>query len=70
VFELAPQLTGLRLKPEVDLTLEDLKRAQEILLIGTTLDVTPVTRFEERVLIRGPWSEKLRDLIRTDQLRS
>lgn len=68
-FELARGLPSLPQRCEVDLTLDDLMSAREILIVGTTVDVSPITRFEERPLAVGPVARELLRLIQTDQLR-
>lgn len=67
LFQLAGDVAGLKVRSGVDLSLQDLTTAQEIYLVGTTLDVTPVTRFEDRIFPVGPWAPKLLQLIHTDQ---
>lgn len=69
LFELAAALPNLPQRREVDLSVGDLRVAREIYLVGTTLDLIPVTRFEERQLDVGPWAAPLRQLLKTDQLR-
>lgn len=68
LFELAPSIPTLSLKAETDFTVDDLRTAQEILIVGTTVDVSPVTRFEDRKLPVGARARELLQLLRTDQL--
>lgn len=70
LFELAEEQDLIPVLRAVDLTREDLTSAREIFMVGTTLDVTPVTRFENKSLDLGPWAEKLRALIQKDQTSS
>lgn len=45
----------------------DLKTAQEVFMIGTTLDVLPVSEYEGTKISVGPMGLKLRDLLQKDQ---
>lgn len=67
VFELARARTNLVLREGVNLTEKDLREAQEVFLVGTTLDVTPVTQILGETRRLGPWSKKLRNLLLEDQ---
>lgn len=71
-FELAESLlaagalTGIQ---EKDLTEMDLYEAQEVMMIGTTLDVLPVTEYEGKKIgtgKQGPVSAQLLQLLRED----
>ncbi|MFN7453846.1 MAG: aminotransferase class IV [Pseudobdellovibrionaceae bacterium] len=50
-----------------DLLEEDLLVAQEVFMVGTTLDVLPVRSFESQNFAVGPWSQKFHALIKQDQ---
>lgn len=72
-FRLAEQLQeqslirGIRAS---QLTMTDLKNAKEVMMIGTTLDVVSVTRFEDDQIANGdvgPVSRALRAMILEDQ---
>ncbi len=52
------------------MTIVDLKKAKEVMMIGTTLDVVSVTRFEDDLIANGevgPVSRSLRQMIIEDQ---
>ncbi|CAO0822510.1 hypothetical protein DFAR_3120001 [Desulfarculales bacterium] len=64
------RLAGVKHRP---LSLEDLEQAREVMLFGTTLDVLPVTRLEERPVAGGrpgPVAQGLLELIRRDILEN
>jgi branched-chain amino acid aminotransferase len=73
-FELAPSLIAEGLLASIterDLHLEDLSRAREIMMAGTTLDVIAVTQIEKNKVGNGnpgPVAMRLRELILSDQL--
>lgn len=46
---------------------QDLFDAKEIYLIGTALDVTPVSYFVNQPKVVGPMAKQLRDLLLADQ---
>lgn len=55
---------------EKTFTVEDLKRAKEVMMIGTTIDILSVTQFEDRPLSGGrpgPVAIRLRELLLEDQ---
>ena len=70
----ATQLADPWLKTEIrNLTEEDILKAREVMMIGTTLDVLPVVSFEGKRIgegVVGPQSKKLRALIREDIQKS
>jgi branched-chain amino acid aminotransferase len=51
---------------ERPISLEELISAPEVMMTGTSLDVLPVSRYENTSIQQGPLSKKLRDLMRTD----
>ncbi len=54
----------------IDLTEENLLRAQEVMMVGTTLDVLPVTQYENHRIAEGkvgPFAQKLLKLLLEDQ---
>lgn len=59
-------LNGTR---ERELRHEDLKKAQEIMMVGTTLDVLPVSEYEGAVWKEFPIAQRLRTEILQDQAR-
>lgn len=71
-FELAESLvkTGeLASVQERDLTEKDLLDAKEVFMIGTTLDVLPVTTYENQKIgngVQGPIGKKLLSMLRED----
>lgn len=71
-FELAQELVVRDLLTSVqerDLTEQDLLTAREVMMIGTTLDVLPVTEYEGQVIgsgQQGPVAKALLDLLRHD----
>ncbi|UOF02208.1 aminotransferase class IV [Bdellovibrio reynosensis] len=71
-FELAQSLVKeghLNSVIEKDLTESDILNAQEVMMIGTTLDVLPVTEYEGKVIgsgKQGPIAEKMLKLLRAD----
>ena len=70
IFELATPACGVREKLERDLTLLDLEQADEVMIVGTTLDVLGVTRWGERTFgggRPGPVTNQLRRLLIADQ---
>ena len=55
---------------EVDITLEMLLRSQELMMVGTTLDVLPVTSFDGKTIGTGrpgPIAQKIYQLLKQDQ---
>lgn len=74
-FELAEQLVSeghLKSIQEKDLTEQDLLAASEVMMIGTTLDVLPVTEYEGRQIgggRQGPLALRLLQLLREDMRR-
>lgn len=66
-LDLAREKLGLRVY-EQDLTEENLITAQEIFMIGTTLDVLPVSQYENHKVSLGDWGKKLLKLVREDQV--
>ena len=72
VFELAEKLVEEKIIKSVeerDLTDDDLREAREVMMIGTTLDVLPVTSFEGEKIsngVQGPVAQRLLELLRED----
>jgi 4-amino-4-deoxychorismate lyase len=70
-FELAKNLAGIKSCQEKSFTIQDLKEAQEVMMIGTTIDVLSVTKFENTPIGDGKpglISQKLCKLIMEDQV--
>lgn len=74
-FELAEALVAegsLYSIQEKDLTENDILEAQEVMMIGTTLDVLPVTEYEGKIIgdgKQGAISSKLLKLLREDMIQ-
>ncbi|MFN8791864.1 MAG: aminotransferase class IV [Bdellovibrionales bacterium] len=69
VFELA-QKHHVSQTFERDLTEDDLRQAREVMMVGTTLDVLPVTQYEGRFIGDGhvgPVARRLQELLLKDQ---
>lgn len=66
-FQLANDHKILPIRSGIDISKQDLLNAREVLMIGTTLDVTAVTKLDGQIRQRGPWAEALRELIVQDQ---
>ena len=65
-----PGASGLSRVEEVDLWPEDLHRAAEVLVFGTTQDVLPIVEFDGRPVGTGrpgPFAVKLREMLVQDQ---
>ncbi|MCE3010778.1 MAG: aminotransferase class IV [Proteobacteria bacterium] len=58
---------GLLPVEQKDIQEEDLLVAQEVFMLGTTLDVLPVKSFESQNFTVGPWGLKFQALIEQDQ---
>lgn len=70
VFELA-QKHHVGQTFERDISEDDLKKAKEVMMVGTTLDVLPVTQYEGQKIgtgAVGPIALKLQELLLKDQL--
>lgn len=70
VFELAQKHRVVQTF-ERDITEEDLKKAREVMMVGTTLDVLPVTQYEGQPIsqgVVGPVAQTLQDLLLRDQV--
>lgn len=71
-FHLAETLLGEGLITSIrekDLSEQDIKNAEEVMMIGTTLDVLPVTEYEGQTIglgRQGPVSARLLELLRED----
>ncbi|WP_413581403.1 aminotransferase class IV [Bdellovibrio sp. HCB288] len=71
-FELAESLVKsgeLKSIQERNITEQDIKSAKEVMMIGTTLDVLPVTKYEGQKIgagVQGPVAKKLNELVRED----
>lgn len=70
LFDLAEQAQLLPVVRGRDTHESDLKSAQEIFMIGTTLDVLPVCEYEGVKIPLGPMGSRLRDLLQRDQTSS
>jgi branched-chain amino acid aminotransferase len=70
LFDLVEKSGILHLHREVRITEADLKLAQGVMMVGTTLDVLPVCEYEGQAIPISPWSAKLLKLIRDDQASS
>lgn len=74
VCELAQKVSEISEVVEEDHLFSDLFEAKEIMMVGTTLDVLPVTSVEEELVGQsgqvGPISQILRELLRKDQISS
>lgn len=69
VFELA-QKHHVTQTFERDITEKDIETAREVMMVGTTLDVLPVTEYEKKKIgagVVGPIAHKLQDLLLKDQ---
>lgn len=69
-FKLSKNILDIHSAREADISLDDLKSAKEIMMVGTTLDVISVTTFEGRPVGEGRPGKvalALRDLILRDQ---
>lgn len=69
-FELAKAAGTAKGFAEKDLTLEDLRMAREVMMVGTTLDVLPVSRLEQENIGGGGLgsiARELRELLARDQ---
>lgn len=72
-FELAEKLKTQKLISEIlekDITEDEIKNAEEAMMIGTTLDVLPVTSYESQKIGSGqvgPVAKELLKLLREDQ---
>lgn len=67
LVELIEQKKLMPVKPEKSFNEEDIKNAKEIFMIGTTLDILPVSRFENHTIPVGSWGPKLLQLLKEDQ---
>lgn len=67
LFDLVEEKKLLKVNREARMNVEDLKNAQEIYMVGTTLDVLPVSQVEDTKKSVGPWAAKLLKLVRDDQ---
>lgn len=70
-FALSENISEIKNRSEKNLTLEDLKNAKEVMMVGTTLDVISVTKFEDQPVGEGSpgtVSKKLRELVIQDQI--
>lgn len=68
LFELVEAQGLLPTERQAALTETDLLEAQGAWMVGTTLDAIPVAAYEGRALPLSPWSSRLRDLLRSDQV--
>lgn len=67
---LAKKLEKLKGVIEREVTLEEVANAKEVMMFGTTLDVLPVTYFQNKPVGDGKvgkWAQEFRKLILDDQ---
>ncbi len=70
-FELSKKIPEIKSRGEKNLNLEDLYKAKEVMMIGTTLDVISVTTIESKKInggLPGPVANQLRQFLIQDQL--
>ncbi len=67
LFDLVESQGLLKVDRARRLSEQDLIESQELMMVGTTLDVLPVGRFEGHAKTVGPWAPRLRELIQEDQ---
>lgn len=69
-FELSKSLSEIKFRGEKNFTLDDLYKAKEVMMVGTTLDVISVTTLEGQKInsgLPGPVATKLRKFLMDDQ---
>lgn len=66
LFDLVEEANLLKVNREALMKFEDLHEAQEVFMVGTTLDVLPVSFIEGKAKVMGPWGSKLLKLIQDD----
>ncbi|MFN7728013.1 MAG: aminotransferase class IV [Bdellovibrio sp.] len=66
-FDLAEQHQVIKVQREVHLTETDVLQAQGLFMVGTTLDVLPVSQYEGQKYQVHPLSRKFRQLVLDDQ---
>jgi branched-chain amino acid aminotransferase len=66
-FDLAEQHKVIKVQREARLSEQDVLQAQALFMVGTTLDVLPVSEYEGQKYPVHPLSQKLRQLITDDQ---
>lgn len=69
-FDLAEKNNLLPVVRGRALTENDIKTAREVFMIGTTLDVLPVSEYEGQKIPLGPIAPQLREWVRQDQISS
>ncbi len=67
VFELVEKEKILPTRRDLDMSEQDIKDAQALFMVGTTLDVLPVCEYEGKKYPVSPLAQRLRDLVRRDQ---
>ncbi len=67
LFELVAKTNLLPAKTQQRLSWAELEKAQEVFLLGTTIDVLPVGQIGKVSKPVGPWARKLLDLLLQDQ---
>ena len=67
LFDLIEAKKILPLQRQYPLREQDLLEAQALFVVGTTLDVLPVSQFEEKKYAANHWAGQLRQLIQDDQ---
>lgn len=67
LFDLVEKSGMLKTNRESRFSVSDLKKAAGIFMVGTTLDVLPVSQFSGEKIPVSDWSPKLLQLIRQDQ---
>ncbi len=73
IFELAKVLEGSTYIKETSITENDLLNSKEVMMVGTTLDVLPVTSYEGKAISDGkvgPWAIKLNQVLKEDQAKN
>lgn len=68
LFDLVEEKGLMKVNREALMKPEDLHQAQEVFMVGTTLDVLPVSFIDGRPKSMGPWGEKLLRLVQADQV--
>lgn len=69
-FELAEKNKLVPIQRNVRLTESDLRQAKAVMMMGTTLDVLPVCKYQNQIYQDFSLAEKLRRLIQQDQTQS
>jgi branched-chain amino acid aminotransferase len=67
VFDLAEMQNLIPVQREAQAQERDLLEAQDVFMIGTTLDVLAVKSYEQKIWTDFSWAQKLRELLLQDQ---